>query len=116
MGPKFLIAVLVAVILAAVALYQHLGNRQDVQLLHMRQEKLLLDWEDIQAQRNPDPQRTRDLIAAIEARLAQRPDNLQYQFLLARYSTSLGEDRKSTRLNSSHVAISYAVFCLKKNK
>src|SRR5690625_6155490 len=27
-----------------------------------------------------------------------------------------GKDRKSTRLNSSHVAISYAVFCLKKNK
>src|SRR5690625_6587642 len=26
----------------------------------------------------------------------------------------LGKDRKSTRLNSSHVAISYAVFCLKK--
>src|SRR5690625_3102201 len=25
-------------------------------------------------------------------------------------------DRKSTRLNSSHVAISYAVFCLKKTK
>src|SRR5690625_7017101 len=25
-------------------------------------------------------------------------------------------DRKSTRLNSSHVAISYAVFCLKKQK
>src|SRR5690625_2924907 len=28
----------------------------------------------------------------------------------------LVEDRKSTRLNSSHVAISYAVFCLKKKK
>src|SRR5437870_13513742 len=27
---------------------------------------------------------------------------------------ALGLDRKSTRLNSSHVAISYAVFCLKK--
>src|SRR5437870_9577102 len=27
---------------------------------------------------------------------------------------SLDRDRKSTRLNSSHVAISYAVFCLKK--
>src|SRR3712207_7799081 len=26
----------------------------------------------------------------------------------------LGEDRKSTRLNSSHANISYAVFCLKK--
>src|SRR5437870_9078068 len=38
-------------------------------------------------------------------------------------STTLGDvdsvtikDRKSTRLNSSHVAISYAVFCLKKKK
>src|SRR5690606_41519788 len=28
----------------------------------------------------------------------------------------LEEDRKSTRLNSSHVKISYAVFCLKKKK
>src|SRR3712207_7737669 len=27
-----------------------------------------------------------------------------------------GEDRKSTRLNSSHANISYAVFCLKKKK
>src|SRR5207249_11980156 len=29
---------------------------------------------------------------------------------------SIGPDRKSTRLNSSHVSISYAVFCLKKKK
>src|SRR5947207_3904825 len=28
----------------------------------------------------------------------------------------LSEDRKSTRLNSSHTVISYAVFCLKKKK
>src|SRR5699024_11775540 len=28
----------------------------------------------------------------------------------------LNPDRKSTRLNSSHVSISYAVFCLKKKK
>src|SRR5437868_13284854 len=28
----------------------------------------------------------------------------------------LRRDRKSTRLNSSHVSISYAVFCLKKKK
>src|SRR5690606_40165836 len=28
----------------------------------------------------------------------------------------LAQDRKSTRLNSSHVKISYAVFCLKKKK
>src|SRR5436305_11277680 len=30
--------------------------------------------------------------------------------------TRLARDRKSTRLNSSHVRISYAVFCLKKKK
>src|SRR3989442_4945121 len=30
--------------------------------------------------------------------------------------TRFGRDRKSTRLNSSHVRISYAVFCLKKKK
>src|SRR3712207_9295604 len=31
-------------------------------------------------------------------------------------SRSRGRDRKSTRLNSSHANISYAVFCLKKKK
>src|SRR2546426_7773000 len=29
---------------------------------------------------------------------------------------AVGTDRKSTRLNSSHLVISYAVFCLKKKK
>src|SRR2546426_8281911 len=35
-----------------------------------------------------------------------------------RHSTGVTEpqDRKSTRLNSSHLVISYAVFCLKKKK
>src|SRR5690554_7734502 len=32
------------------------------------------------------------------------------------YTMVPGVDRKSTRLNSSHVRISYAVFCLKKKK
>src|SRR5690242_21145496 len=31
-----------------------------------------------------------------------------------RRGEQLAEDRKSTRLNSSHMSISYAVFCLKK--
>src|SRR5438067_7833385 len=30
--------------------------------------------------------------------------------------SAIWKDRKSTRLNSSHVSISYAVFCLKKKK
>src|SRR3712207_8717028 len=34
----------------------------------------------------------------------------------AGYTPQLAPDRKSTRLNSSHANISYAVFCLKKKK
>src|SRR6266446_7682989 len=35
---------------------------------------------------------------------------------LAKVAAALALDRKSTRLNSSHLVISYAVFCLKKKK
>src|SRR5947209_13942178 len=41
--------------------------------------------------------------------------NNQGQLLWVNLDTD-GEDRKSTRLNSSHANISYAVFCLKKKK
>src|SRR2546422_7112087 len=37
-------------------------------------------------------------------------------FLVWKASGGIGRDRKSTRLNSSHGYISYAVFCLKKKK
>src|SRR2546426_8010347 len=37
-------------------------------------------------------------------------ENAQYRLVLK------NTDRKSTRLNSSHLVISYAVFCLKKKK
>src|SRR5256885_15497974 len=36
--------------------------------------------------------------------------------IASRTSYSAAKDRKSTRLNSSHLVISYAVFCLKKKK
>src|SRR5690242_21143606 len=42
----------------------------------------------------------------------QRPEPLQHQKIRG----SDDQDRKSTRLNSSHMSISYAVFCLKKKK
>src|SRR2546426_2869545 len=35
---------------------------------------------------------------------------------LRRHDRGRPQDRKSTRLNSSHLVISYAVFCLKKKK
>src|SRR5207249_5941356 len=46
----------------------------------------------------------------IEQEVAERLGPFQSE--VARLCT----DRKSTRLNSSHVSISYAVFCLKKKK
>src|SRR5256885_12086543 len=50
---------------------------------------------------------------------ADRPRRGQYGGLRVAESVDLAEgddvvDRKSTRLNSSHLVISYAVFCLKK--
>src|SRR2546428_7086236 len=44
-----------------------------------------------------------------------RFDSLQLQLELVRIAGA-AEDRKSTRLNSSHDQISYAVFCLKKKR
>src|SRR3989454_1519194 len=41
---------------------------------------------------------------------------MKFVLLGARLDGGLRRDRKSTRLNSSHLVISYAVFCLKKKK
>src|SRR6266446_10733967 len=50
--------------------------------------------------------------------LAERLDDVAADFPLVNFvgavDQSLRADRKSTRLNSSHLVISYAVFCLKK--
>src|SRR3712207_7898344 len=71
------------------------------------------------AHRNPD--RLADLDTYLEGRLSGARDRpaLMTRLLAGRpvQLTDLDpEDRKSTRLNSSHANISYAVFCLKKNK
>src|SRR2546430_12517673 len=49
-------------------------------------------------------------LVAAAARQVGRDGGLQGEVLVG------SEDRKSTRLNSSHSQISYAVFCLKKKK
>src|SRR5204863_3654083 len=61
------------------------------------------------------------LPATRTARASERPSAAMIGASPAGYtsassSASAVEDRKSTRLNSSHVEISYAVFCLKKKK
>src|SRR2546426_1806923 len=55
----------------------------------------------------PDaPQRLAEIAAAAHERHAEGE--------LVDVEVFVGRDRKSTRLNSSHLVISYAVFCLKK--
>src|SRR5699024_12020277 len=62
-------------------------------------------------------QSLRDGIATIEHRLGQELGSTGCGGMPGGYRTRqqwFAKDRKSTRLNSSHVSISYAVFCLKK--
>src|SRR2546422_5023104 len=59
--------------------------------------------------------------APVAADVRQRRARVQLSravtlLLLVHYSLTQTGDRKSTRLNSSHGYISYAVFCLKKKK
>src|SRR3712207_8786814 len=51
--------------------------------------------------------------AKVRDALARHPD---VTAIRSSHSSETQLDRKSTRLNSSHANISYAVFCLKKNK
>src|SRR5438067_4825648 len=61
--------------------------------------------------------RRRDIGRAELERLGARDQGVAERIrLLRRCRDARERDRKSTRLNSSHVSISYAVFCLKKKK
>src|SRR5438874_8706686 len=62
-------------------------------------------------------QQGRDARRALEC-VVERKGEVRHmaQFDEARQPALQEGDRKSTRLNSSHVEISYAVFCLKKKK
>src|SRR3712207_7542491 len=74
--------------------------RSDVESIVRQREQALSDLETLEAD-------------ALQACRRQLREHLEYidRGELAKWSA---EDRKSTRLNSSHANISYAVFCLKK--
>src|SRR5690625_7098693 len=52
----------------------------------------------------------------VTVRYPNAPVSEDIELRITRYTQPERVDRKSTRLNFSHVAISYAVFCLKKQK
>src|SRR5437867_5376066 len=62
---------------------------------------------------NPKLRHWRELILWINL-FGYGVELLPYQDWLHRLNADVRKDRKSTRLNSSHRTISYAVFCLKK--
>src|SRR3712207_7823161 len=71
----------------------------------------------------PGPQPSGEVADDLHAELGDAPDVVlrpghahRPQFEGADVVEFVDEDRKSTRLNSSHANISYAVFCLKKKK
>src|SRR5437870_10931839 len=88
-----------------------------------RFEKLHVDLGDIDVVQT-DPDDGWPSLGAASRGEARKPTRRETQFfrdgtktiITHNNSPDVGLDRKSTRLNSSHVAISYAVFCLKKKK
>src|SRR3712207_8006027 len=68
----------------------------------------------VRKSQNAAPDATQEIV---ERRSRRRPSaQVPSQRGASRRVTRLSVDRKSTRLNSSHANISYAVFCLKKKK
>src|SRR5256885_8609151 len=67
----------------------------------LRLDALDADWRAIEALARPVSREIHKMHAFVRFRTTQRQNQ---------------PDRKSTRLNSSHLVISYAVFCLKKKK
>src|SRR5690606_5980070 len=67
-------------------------------------------------QPRPEPGGTVRSGLVIERAESRRTDREELTMPLLRLALASLTDRKSTRLNSSHVKISYAVFCLKKKK
>src|SRR5699024_12728646 len=80
----------------------------DERLARSELKKLLKDFPDIEIVAEAANARE-----GIEQINTHKPNLI---FLDIQMPDKTGLDRKSTRLNSSHVSISYAVFCLKKKR
>src|SRR5690625_1298763 len=92
-------------------LYKNTGIRNKIDMLRNEQGNL----KNVINHKSNTSEKSKDII--IES-LKFKIEHLEKENkeLKEALETKYSEDRKSTRLNSSHVAISYAVFCLKKKK
>src|SRR2546426_2011566 len=79
---------------------------------------LFRSLREIFPERDPSTMLTPQDIAAVAVFLASDDARAIHGAIVDAFgiSTEIKIDRKSTRLNSSHLVISYAVFCLKKKK
>src|ERR1035438_8268757 len=94
-------------------------NRQISEIIAEERSRL----SDFIRRRVPDPSDAEDIVQEVFYELVEANRLLMpiehvtgWLFRIARNRITDLLDRKSTRLNSSHLGISYAVFCLKKKK
>src|SRR5947207_10556470 len=90
--------------------YTTLFRSEDAQALHIAVE---VRDEQGKVLRGPDGEPVRDLPEGVEIAYLSPQEAAGRQLSISTIEGG-SEDRKSTRLNSSHTVISYAVFCLKK--
>lgn len=89
-GVKIALAFCVLVLVMGFVFYSKHGNLADVHIQTLQQEKLQMDYQDMVQNREPNPARAQQLIAEYESRLQDKPDNVQYWFLLARSQMEVG--------------------------
>lgn len=91
LGAKVIAGFCALVLLGGFFFYLKHGSATDVYIQSLQQEKLQQDYQDMLQNRDPNPARAKALIVEYEARLKDKPDNLQYWFLLARTLMELGD-------------------------
>src|SRR5438034_8742640 len=96
-----------------------LGAGADYRTCFELEEEYQQKMQVVQAWIDDYQKRLQPVYDSIEAHLQDRMPDIETEYPLEEGKVSENTDvpdRKSTRLNSSHTVISYAVFCLKKKK
>jgi cytochrome c-type biogenesis protein CcmH len=90
LGVNIVLGFCALILIGGVFFYQYHGSSKDVYIQTLQQEKLQQDYQDMLQNRDPNPARAQQLIVEFEDRLKDKPDNIQYLFLLARAQMEVG--------------------------